>query len=151
MKPYITALLTGIFLLILFCLQLYLFACKNYDLFNPTLLTFVFILFTNCSMTVLTLTALVLDSITFISSGLFGLTLLFLAPLSWLSLKIKNNMYNKIFLPCLFIIMYIIFYNISLCILLNYSWSISQMIRSILQNCIFFIIIWKISKQPFHN
>jgi hypothetical protein len=151
MKPYITAFLTAILLMTLLSLQFYLLACESHSQFNPLLIFYIYILSTNCSMTTLTFTGLMLDSMTYLTSEIFGITILFLTPLSWLTLKIKNDMYNKIVIPCLFVFFYAIFYNIALSFWLQKSIGLGLIFLSTIQNCAGFLFLWWASKQPFHD
>ena len=151
MKPYITGILATIGLITLFSLQLCLLAYEQHTQFNPLLITYVYILLTNCSMTILTTLALMLDAIIYLSIGMAGITILFLVPASWLALKIKNDMYNKIVIPCLFIVLYVIFYNITLYTHLHHPFSFGQMIWAIVQNFLAFMSLWWITKQPIHD
>lgn len=151
MKPYITAFAATIILIMLLNLQLCLFAYQQHSQFNPILLAYLYILFTNCSMTMLTILALMSDIITFLITGVFGLTILFLVPTSWLSLTIKDDMYNKIVIPCCFIFLYAIFYNVLLKCFITHSINIGQLLWAIIQNCTVFLGLWWTLKQPFHD
>lgn len=162
MKSYISILLKIISLIILFNLQIYLICQEGQTQLNFLLVAYVNILFTNCSITGLTILAFMLDGLTFMITGVVGLTTLFLVPLSWIALYLKNNMYNKVIIPALFIFNYAIFYNIVLFtalpeILCNHAiikkiyFLIHNAIWSTIINYILFIIIWKIRKQPFHE
>ncbi len=162
MKSYIFILLRIISLIVLFNLQLYLICHENQTQLNFILIAYVNILFTNCSITTLTALAFMLDALTFMITGIVGLTCLFLVPLSWISLYVKNDMYNKVIIPAFFILSYVIFYNVTLYIALpqtlyNHSiiklvfFLINKTIWSTLKNYILFIIVWKIRQQPFHD
>lgn len=162
MKPYIITLLRIISLIILFNLQLYLICHEKQTQLNFILIAYVNILFTNCSITSLTVLAFMLDALTFMITGIVGLSFLFLVPLSWIALYIKNDMYNKIIIPALFILSYAIFYNIVLCVALPQTlceYSIikriflmtKQTIWSTIINYVLFITVWKIRQQPFHD
>lgn len=135
----------------LFSLQLCLIAYEQHSQFNPLLITYLYILLTNCSITLLSILMIMLDATMYLSTGIVGTAILFLTPLSWLTLKIKDDMYNKIIIPCIFIMLYTIFYNIILYHWLYKSIQISQIITSTLQNCLTFIFIWTITKQSIHD
>lgn len=151
MKPYASVLITIISIIMLICLQLCLFSYQQHSQFNPTLIAYMYVLMTSCSITLLTIFSLILDMMMYLITGVFGISILFLTPLSWLALKFKDDMYNKIVIPCCCIMLYIIFYNIistwHLACLINYI----QMFYAILQNCILFVIIWMVTKQPLHD
>lgn len=155
MNPYLKALLITIGLMTLMNLQLCLLAYEQYSQFNPLLILYLYILLTNCSVTMLTALTIMLDIITYIITGITGLSVLFLVPASWLALKIKNDMYNKIVIPGLFILLYAIFYNIILATTLQPSLRIItpmlHIIWSTIQNYIAFICLWRLCKQPFHD
>ena len=87
----------------------------------------------------------------YLITGIFGLTVLFLVPTSWLALKIKNDMYNKIVIPCCFIFFHAIFYNIVLKIWIASSISIGQILQTTMINSAGFLGFWSITKQPFHD
>jgi hypothetical protein len=60
-------------------------------------------------------------------------------------------MYNKIIIPCCFILIYAIFYNIVLKYCIAYPIHVSHILGATIQNCFIFLIVWAISKQPFHD
>ncbi len=151
MKPYATAAIALLMLIMLFSLQLCLFSYQQHSQFNPALIAYIYILMTNCSMTLLTCLAVILDATNYLISGTFGLSILFLVPASQLTLIIKKNMYNKVIIPCFFIFLYTIFYNIILKLYLLQPVQINQIFFGIIQNCFIFLIVWKITKQPFHD
>lgn len=155
MQPYLKALFIILGLMTLMNLQLCLLAYEQYSQFSPLLIVYLYILLTNCSLTVLTTLAIMLDTITYMITGIVGLTVLFLVPVSWIALKIKNDMYNKIVIPGLFIFLYAIFYNITLTVTLQPTLCIAQPIAqtlwSIIQNYVAFICLWRLCKQPFHD
>lgn len=151
MKPYITAAISIIILIMLQSLQFCLFSYHEHSQFNPVLIGYLYILLTNCSITLLTTLALMMDTITYLVTGIFGLTLLFLVPMSWFALKIKDDMYNKIVIPCCFIFFHAIFYNILLKIWIASSISIGQILQTTIMNFFGFLGIWSITKQPFHD
>lgn len=151
MKPYVTALVTILILIMLTSLQFCLFSYQAHSQFNPALIAYIYILMTNQSITLLTALALILDMATYLISGIFGLTILFLVPISWVALKFKEDMYNKIIIPCCFIILYAIFYNIFLKWYITYPIHIGQIVWAMIQNCFLFLIIWITTKQPLHD
>ena len=151
MKPYITILIASIILIMLLSLQLCLFSYQQHSQFNPILIAYLYILLTNCSITMLTILALMMDIMTFLITGVFGLTILFLVPTSWLALTIKDDMYNKIVIPCCFIMLHAIFYNIMLKFCIAYPIHISQILGAMIKNSTAFLTIWWITKQPFHD
>ncbi|MBP6892314.1 hypothetical protein KBB68_01905 [Candidatus Babeliales bacterium] len=151
MKLYITLFSTTIILIMLTSLQLCLFSYQAHSQFNPALIAYIYILMTNCSITLLTILACMLDMITYLITGIFGINILFLVPMSWFALKIKDDMYNKIIIPCCFIFVYAIFYNIVLKYSINYPIHFGDILVACIQNCFMFLIVWAISKQPFHD
>lgn len=155
MKYYIKLLSTIIFLLTLFAVQWYLFAHTTHSPCNTLLIAYLYVLFTQCSIITLATLALMLDSLTYLSTGIFGLTLLFLVPSSWLALHWKNNMYNKIALPCFFIFCFAIFYETTLIYYLHYSYTTLSIFKNIssftIINTFGLILIWKLMKRPFHD
>ena len=151
MKPYVTALLSTIILIMLTSLQFCLFSYQAHSQFNPVLIAYVYILMTNCSITLLTILALILDILTYLITGTFGLTILFLVPISWFALKTKEDMYNKIVIPCCLFAMYAIFYNIILKLCIFYPIHMGQILWAVILNCCLFLMVWSITKQPFHD
>lgn len=151
MNPYLKNVFFGLLLIIIFSLQLCLLAYEHHSQCNPLIITYCYILFTHRSLTTLSILAFMLDGLTTIITGITGLSIIFLVPTSWLTLHAQDSMYNKIVLPCLLITSYVIFYNIILYQVLSYPLHIGQIIWAILQNCLCFLILWWLQKQPFHD
>ncbi len=151
MKLYVTAIIATIIMIMLTSLQFCLFSYQNHSQFSPALIGYIYILMTNCSMTLLTTFAIILDSITYLITGVFGLSILCLVPISWLALKLKNDMYNKIVIPGCMFFLYTIFYNILLAWYIAYPIHIGQIFYATFQNFSIFLIVWSITKQPFHD
>ncbi|OGB86635.1 hypothetical protein A3J41_03500 [candidate division TM6 bacterium RIFCSPHIGHO2_12_FULL_38_8] len=151
MKLYVTILIAIIILIMLMSLQLCLFSYQAHSQFNPILIAYLYILLTNCSMTLLTFLALMLDIMTYLITGIFGLTILFLVPASWFALKIKDDMYNKVIIPGVFIFLHAIFYNLLLKFCIAYPVHIGQILWTTIQNYTIFLGLWWTLKQPFHD
>lgn len=151
MPYYLKNIFTGLLLIILFSLQLCLLAYEHHSQCNPLIIAYCYVLFSNRSLSTLAILTFMLDGLTTIITGIVGLSIIFLVPASWLVLNIKDSMYNKIVLPCLLITSYCIFYNLALYQTLNYPLHIGQIIWAILQNCLCFLVLWWIQKQPFHD
>lgn len=138
-------------MIMLTSLQFCLFSYQSHSQFNPVLIGYFYILMTNCSLTILTALALILDMTTYLITGIFGLTILFLVPISWIALKFKDDMYNKIVIPWFCIILYAIFYNIILKWHIAYPIHFGPLFLGIIQNCFLFLMIWIMTKQPLHD
>lgn len=151
MKPLMTIIFSILGLITLLSLQLCLLAYEQHTQFNLLVIAYVYILLTNCSLTALTILAIMMDALTYISTGLVGLTIIFLVPASWITLKIQKSMYNKIIIPCSLLVLYAIFYNVTLYISLSYPVHIGEMMWAILQNCICLISVWWFTNQPIHD
>lgn len=143
-----------IFFITIFSLQLYLFAHEHSQL-NIVLIAYVFILFNQCNIMLLIVLASMLDALLYITTNVTGLSLLWLSSSSWISLHIKDDMYNKIFIPCIFIITYSIFTQIIITYYIPEAQTLSQIlfnaIKASAQNCLGLLFIWKISKKSFQN
>jgi hypothetical protein len=154
-KYGLTTLIFIIFFMTLLSVQLCLFAYEKHSQLNLLLILYVYVLFTNCSMSILSILAIMLDSMTYLSTQITGLTIIFLAATSWLALKIKDDMYNKIFIPLMFIFLYAIFYNMLLLYHVHHNWHtheiIGRVLLTTLQNGISFIILWMLNRQTLHH
>lgn len=142
-----------IFFITLFSLQLYFFAHEHTQC-NLILVTYVFILFNQCRIMILTMLAIMLDALTHLNTHVTGICILWIVTISWFSLQIKDDMYNKIFIPCMFIFLYAIFYNVSIAYYISTENSASiifNIFKSTFQNCACLIVIWKLAQKPFHN
>ncbi len=151
MKSYIKFFIKTLIIITLFCLQL-CFACYQQNpAIHPLLLTYTYILFTLPSIATLTALMFFLDALTFMHTSIVGLTIIFLAPLSWFLLKTRKDIYNKAAAPCVLIIAYQIFYEFLLWKFLHYPLHPLAMIWTAFANCLLFIVLWRFTNQPFHD
>lgn len=151
MKFYIKLLLKPLAIITLFCLQLCFVCFQQNPAINPLLIAYAYMLFTTTPLFMLASMMFFLDSLTFISTNMVGLTCMFLAPVSWFLVKTRKDLYNKALAPCILIISYQVFYEFILYLFLQHPLHTLSMIWTCFANCFLFAALWHFTNQPFHD
>jgi len=151
MKFYINFFIKTLTIATLFCLQLCFICYQQTPAIHPLLLAYTYTLCTNPSIIMLTALMILLDALTFMRTNIVGLTIIFLAPLSWFLLKTRKDVYNKALAPCILITSYQIFYEFSLWKFLQYPLHPFAMAWTTFANCFLFVLLWHATNQLFHD
>ncbi|MCX5924404.1 MAG: hypothetical protein NTZ68_03210 [Candidatus Dependentiae bacterium] len=151
MKLYFKIFIKSLALITLFCLQLCLLRFEHSPIVQPLLIAYAYTLFTSASTVTLAALLFFLDCLTFIATGMAGLTFIFAVPLSWFLLKTKKDLYNKVAGPCFLIFSYELFYTVIFFVFLKYPLHPLALIWATIVNCCIFVAVWRIANQPFHD
>lgn len=151
MKPLVfcSSFIFGSFFL--FCTQIALLKYEPNLSVNFLLIAYVYTLSRNFAPYIIALFIFMLDMYLFLQTGTFYAISPILAALSWIFLKIQNDFYNKLVLPCMLIFSYKIIESLYFFITLHFVTTPAQFIESVILNGIIFILLWLITRQPLHH
>lgn len=128
-------------IIVLFIAQLYFLQISTFPIPNLILALFIYILLYDYSPIKLVYLAFFIELLNFIILGIYGTTIIILAPLSSIAHKIQEHLYEKILTPCLFISIYEITLAGFITIHTN-TYSLSHNIQNICINYLTFLIIY---------
>lgn len=138
-------------ILTLFCLQLCLIQFEQNMILSPLIITYSYGLFTESSIMTLALLLSLLDAITFMSTGIVGLIVFPMTPISFFLFNIRKNFYNKALAPCLLIAAYQLLIALLLFTFLNLPISVTTFLLATTINSGLLVLFWQLTHQSFHN